>query len=184
MRKGGVSASLLALATFIAAVGTFNLTPVTIALAQETRVGPSGLPLPRFVSLKSGRVNARVGPGLNYAISWLYIKAGLPVEIIQEFDNWRKIRDSEGAVGWVNQSLLSGRRTILAAPWEKDKEQLIPVYSQPQDGARLIAQVEPGAFGQLQQCNGTWCQISFNGREGWMDQTRLWGAYPGEKIEE
>src|SRR5690348_10149454 len=85
----------------------------------STLLGPSGLPLPRFVSLKSGRVNSRIGPGVNYAIDWMYLKPGLPMEILQEFDNWRKVRDSDGAEGWINQSLLSGKRTGIAAPWQK-----------------------------------------------------------------
>src|SRR5690606_37820396 len=85
------------------------------AHAQNTAVGPSGLPLPRFASLKSGRVNLRIGPGLKYPVEWLYLKSGVPMEIIQEYDNWRRVRDSEGAEGWVNQSLLSGRRTAIAA---------------------------------------------------------------------
>ena len=90
--------------------------------AQDVRRGPSGLPLPRFVSLKSGRVNSRIGPGVNYSVDWLYLKPGLPMEIIQEYDNWRRVRDADGAEGWVNQSLLSGRRTAIAAPWQKGKD--------------------------------------------------------------
>src|SRR5690606_10249241 len=83
------------------------------ALAQTAAVGASGLPLPRFVSLKSGKVNLRIGPGLNYPVEWLYLRAGVPMEIIQEYDNWRRVRDAEGAEGWINQSLLSGRRTAI-----------------------------------------------------------------------
>ena len=89
--------------------------------SQTVTLGPSGLPLPRFVSLKSARVNSRIGPGVNYSVDWLYIKAGLPMEIIQEFDNWRRVRDADGAEGWINQSLLSGRRTAIVAPWQSGK---------------------------------------------------------------
>src|SRR4051812_4663541 len=78
------------------------------APAQSVTLGPSGLPLPRFVSLKSGRVNSRVGPGSNYSVDWMYMKAGLPMEVIQEFDTWRRVRDADGSEGWINQSLLSG----------------------------------------------------------------------------
>src|ERR1700751_5997914 len=90
------------------------------ASAQIAR-GPSGLPLPRFVTLKSKRVNLRVGPSNDYAVAWLYLKAGLPVEIIQEYDNWRQIRDSDGTEGWVSQALLSGNRAAIAAPWMRGK---------------------------------------------------------------
>ena len=86
--------------------------------AQAAAKGPSGLPLPRFVSLKAKRVNLRVGPGQNYAVAWLYTKAGVPMEVIQEYDNWRRVRDAEGTEGWVYQSLLSGERTAVTAPWK------------------------------------------------------------------
>ena len=95
-------------------------------------VGASGLPLPRFVSLKSGRVNARIGPGINYAVSWLYSRPGLPMEIIQEYDNWRKVRDLDGAEGWINQSLLTGKRTAIAAPWQRGKEAEIRLLEEPE----------------------------------------------------
>ena len=87
------------------------------ARAQAAAKGPSGLPLPRFVSLKAKRVNLRVGPGQDYAVAWLYTKSGVPMEVIQEYDNWRRVRDAEGTEGWVYQSLLSGERTAMTAPW-------------------------------------------------------------------
>ena len=82
--------------------------------AQQT----TGLPLPRFVSLKASRVNVRIGPSNEHAVKWIFVRAGLPVEIVQEFENWRRIRDSSGAEGWVYHGLLSGRRTALVAPWQ------------------------------------------------------------------
>jgi SH3-like domain-containing protein len=149
------------------------------------RVGPSGLPLPRFVSLKPGRVNLRVGPGRNYAVTWLFLKSGLPVEIVQEYDNWRRIRDSEGTEGWVYQSLLSGKRTGMAAPWQKDKEGvMINVYRSADDKSGIVARVQPGVLGTLTNCNGTYCRAVFSGASGWLRQTDLWGAYPGEKFED
>ena len=85
--------------------------------ADGTALGKSGLPVPRFVSLKAGRVNVRVGPGEDYKVAWVFTRPALPVEIIQEFDTWRRIRDSDGSVGWVFHSLLSGKRTAVVAPW-------------------------------------------------------------------
>ncbi len=151
--------------------------------AQEN-VGPSGLPIPRFVSLQSSQVNMRVGPGTQYAVEWRYVRRGLPVEIIQEYDNWRRIRDSEGAEGWVFHSLLSGRRTGIAAPWAKGKQSGVPLLADAEQGARTIAQVEPGAIGNVVLCDGAWCQMNFSGHIGWMDQDRIWGVYPGETIEQ
>ena len=96
------------------------------AAAQDPARG-TGLPLPRFVSLKSDDVNVRRGPGQEYDVAFTFVRAGLPVEITQEFDNWRKIRNSEGAEGWVFHSLLSGKRTALVAPW--DKSGPFPAYA-------------------------------------------------------
>lgn len=151
---------------------------------QNVKTGPSGLPLPRFVSLKSSRVNMRVGPGLTYAVNWMYMKSGLPMEVIQEYDNWRRVRDAEGAEGWINQALLSGRRTAIAAPWFKGKQAAIELYARPERDARTVVRVEPGAVGQIRTCNGKWCEMEFAGHKGWIDQTLLWGAYPGEAVKE
>jgi len=160
--------------------------PPPVQDAQEPYVarGKSGLPLPRFVSLKSSRVNSRIGPGVTYGVDWLYLKAGLPMEIIQEFDNWRRVRDSDGAEGWINQSLLSGRRTALAAPWQKGKKAHINLLEEPNAKAATVAILEPGVVGQIQSCNGEWCEMSFDGHTGWLTQSLVWGAYPGELIED
>lgn len=146
--------------------------------------GPSGLPLPRFVSLKSAKVNARTGPGVNYSVEWLYMKAGLPVEILQEFDNWRRIRDSEGSEGWVNQTLLSGRRAAIVAPWQAGKTDHINLLASPDGKAAPVAYIQPGVVGSIKTCNGKWCEVSFDGHKGWMTQSALWGAYPGEQFED
>ena len=152
--------------------------------AQDMRRGPSGLPLPRFVSLKSGRVNSRIGPGVNYAVDWMYLKPGLPMEIIQEYDNWRRVRDPDGAEGWVNQSLLSGRRTAIAAPWQKGKDAKIDLLSDPDANSRTLAVIEPGVIGTIRSCNGEWCEMTFGGHTGWINQSLVWGAYPGELVKD
>ena len=151
---------------------------------QDMTRGPSGLPLPRFVSLKSGRVNSRIGPGVNYAVDWLYLKPGLPMEIIQEYDNWRRVRDADGAEGWINQSLLSGRRTAIAAPWQRGKDAEINLLSEPETNARRLAILEPGVLGTIKSCNGDWCQMTFDGHTGWISQSLVWGAYPGEFVKD
>lgn len=150
------------------------------AQAQASAVGPSGLPLPRFVSLKSGRVNLRIGPGLNYPVDWLYLKSGVPMEIVQEYDNWRRVRDAEGAEGWINQSLLSGRRTAIVAPWQDDVEADILLRARPDTTSRIVARLEPGVIGTIRTCDGQWCEMEFSGHRGWLSQTQIWGAYPGE----
>lgn len=162
----------------IAAAAGDNPASATLTL------GPSGLPLPRFVSLKSGKVNSRIGPGLGYAVDWLYLKPGLPMEVVQEFENWRRVRDQDGAEGWVNQSLLSGRRTGIAAPWQRGKTAEIALLAEPNADARPLALLEPGVIGAIQACNGEWCEMTFEGHTGWLKQSLVWGAYPGELVKD
>lgn len=150
--------------------------------AAGTSVGPSGLPLPRFVSLKASRVNLRIGPGLNYAIDWMYLKSGLPMEIIQEYDNWRRVRDADGTEGWINQSLLSGKRTAIVAPWQRGKKTSVALRVDADEKARIVAELEPGVIGTIDSCNGEWCRMDFGQARGWLKQSIVWGAYPGEAI--
>ena len=92
-------------------------------LRRAVTLGPSGLPLPRFVSLKSGRVNSRIGPGVNYSVDWMYTEGrACRWKSSRNIDNWRRVRDADGSEGWINQSLLSGRRTAIVAPWQRGKE--------------------------------------------------------------
>ncbi len=179
-------ATILAFAVAISA-SSLNIAVPSTALAQTTgsiQRGQSGLPLPRFVSLKSSRVNMRIGPGRDYSVEWLYLKSGLPLEIIQEYDNWRRVRDSEGTEGWIYQSLLSGRRTGMAAPWHKGKKATVALLSEPEESAKAVAMVEPGTIGRIHLCNGDWCEITFKGHKGWMKQASVWGAYPGETYQD
>lgn len=111
------------------------------SLAQSGTTGASGFPVPRFVSLKSDRVNVRVGPSRDHRIGWTFVRAGLPVEIVQEFENWRRIRDWEGSEGWVFHSLLTGRRTALVTPWESDM--ITPLREDPRSDARVVAKLSP-----------------------------------------
>jgi SH3-like domain-containing protein len=145
-----------------------------------TQLGASGLPVPRFVSLKSNRVNVRAGPGEDHRVLWIFTKEGLPIEIIAEFDNWRRIRDSEGAEGWVYHSLLSGRRTALIAPWSK--EDTLALHRSAADDAAPAALVEPGVLVDLNVCDGTWCRVTVNEVTGWIRQDALWGVYPKETL--
>ncbi|KPF44507.1 SH3 domain-containing protein [Rhizobium sp. G187] len=150
--------------------------------AQSSTKGPSGLPLPRFVSLKAERVNLRIGPSTDYAVSWRYMKSGLPVEIIREYENWRQIRDADGTEGWVNQTLLTGERTAVAAPWMKGNGENIYVMMRRDStpSAAVVAKLEPGVVLGLKECNGNWCLSEIQGVNGWVSQNEIWGAYPGE----
>jgi len=151
------------------------------AQAQSLKRGPSGLPLPRFVSLKSAKVNVRRGPGQQYDIAWKFARAGLPVEIVQEFDNWRKIRDAEGDEGWIFHSLLSGQRSVIVAPWAG--EQTFALRTRASDDTAIIAYLEANVISQIVQCDGQWCRVRGRGYNGWISQDKLWGVYPSEQIE-
>ncbi|KAA9366660.1 MULTISPECIES: SH3 domain-containing protein [Ochrobactrum] len=165
-------------------IGPLGASHQHAAMAQATSgttLGASGLPVPRFVSLKPARVNLRVGPGRDYAVSWLFMKSGLPVEIIQEYDNWRRIRDADGTEGWVYQSLLSGKRTAITAPWLKNNEgSMITMHRDPTETSGLAAEIEPNVIGTVRQCNGQWCRMDMQGTRGWIKQSDLWGVYPDE----
>jgi SH3-like domain-containing protein len=141
----------------------------------------SGFPIPRFVSLKSDRVNARSGPNKDQDVRWVYTHAGMPVEITAEFENWRRIRDWEGAEGWVYHSLLSGKRMAMVVP--KTKDELVPLYQSADIESAVSARLQSGVLGAIKSCNGNWCQFSGKGFDGYIRQERLWGAYPNEKVE-
>ncbi|HUW73031.1 MAG TPA: SH3 domain-containing protein [Methyloceanibacter sp.] len=149
--------------------------------ATAAKGSQSGLRVPRFVSLKSNRVNVRRGPSTEQAIDWVFARAGLPVEIIAEADNWRRVRDSEGADGWVYHSLLSGRRTVLISPWSKGKE-AVTLYRRRSTGSRAVAQLQSGVLGNILSCDGEWCELTVDDYSGYVEQSRLWGVYRGEEI--
>ena len=145
------------------------------------KAGPSGLPLPRFVSLKADEVNVRRGPGWDHAVAWVFRRIALPVEVIAEYDVWRQVRDSEGATGWVLGSLLSGRRTVLIAPWKTDKR-TIDLYQAAEKSNDVLAKLAPGVLGDVEKCDGSWCRIQAGGVSGYVSQELLWGVYPGEAL--
>ncbi len=150
--------------------------------AQAQQMGKvSGLPVPRFVSLKSDRVNLREGPSKDHRTTWVFERAGLPVEITAEFDTWRKVRDSEGTEGWVLHSLLSGRRTALIAPWKKG--QILALFTRASATSTPAARLQPGVIANVKTCDGIWCRVFGEGFDGYIEQTNLWGVYADEKIE-
>jgi SH3-like domain-containing protein len=152
--------------------------------------GSTGLAVPRFVSLKVDRVNLRQGPGTEYPTSWVFHRAGLPVEILKEFEGWRQIRDAEGAVGWVQGVMLSGRRTALVSPWELKSSTATaatartpaPLRDDDRPDAPAIAFAEPGVVAGVMACDGRWCRVSVGGVRGYIEQVKLWGVYAGEIV--
>ncbi|MGY6710390.1 MAG: SH3 domain-containing protein [Rhizobiaceae bacterium] len=181
MSSLAIALRLLCLTALCAGLAATGPSPaIAQTQSQNVQLGPSGLPLPRFVSLRAPRANLRVGPGTNYAVQWTFVRSGVPLEIVQEYDNWRRVRDAEGAEGWINHSLLSGNRTAVVAPWERGQIPELPLRAQPNETARIVARLEPGLMGAVRSCDGQWCEMDFSGVRGWIPQSRLWGAYPGE----
>ncbi len=158
-------------------------------------LGPSGYPLPRFASLGSSKINVRHGPGQKYDVAWIFVQNGLPVEIIQEFDAWRKIRDSEGAEGWVHKTLLSGRRTALVTPWLVGKEtEGTVLFARADQSSAQRAVLHPGVLLTIDKCADNWCQITGRYKKeptdtrsqnfsGYIDQSALWGVYQNEELD-
>ena len=189
------AASAFAKLTALLALLIFNTIIVPVSRAAEPPAEPpaeapagqtgSGLPVPRFVSLKSDRVNLRNGPGTEYPTGWVYRRAGLPLEVVKEFEGWRQVRDSEGATGWVLQSFLSGRRTGLVLPWEVkagSSPPQVPIRSSDSESAGMVAKVEAGVIANLHSCDGRWCRVTIETFAGFIEQKKLWGVYEGEKI--
>jgi len=161
---------------------TILWSPAAARAAEALAVGTvSKLPIPRFVSLKADRVNLREGPSKDHRTSWVFQRSGLPVEVTAEFETWRRIRDAEGAEGWVLHSLLSGRRTALIAPWSKTGP--LPLFQKANAKADVAAQLEPGVLASVRSCDGSWCRITGAGFDGYIPQDKLWGVYPNEKVD-
>ena len=139
----------------------------------------TGLPIPRFVSIKAKTARMRVGPGTAYQIIWVYSAPALPIEILAEYGHWRQVRDSTGSSGWMYAALLSGRRTGLVAPWAKTD---VMLYRARSLTAAIVAQLQPDVRVRLYSCDGSWCEVSVAGdpATGFIKQSAVWGAYPGE----
>lgn len=154
-------------------------TPVAApTLPAKRTTGPSGLPLPRFVSFRSSEANMRTGPGIRYPIKWVYRRRGLPIEIVDEFDTWRQVRDWQGTVGWVHQSMLQGRRYVLVTGAVRT------LFDEPSGESRPVARVEAGVIGELESCNEQdWCQVEIKDITGWLPLDHIYGVYRGEILD-
>lgn len=143
------------------------------ATADETK-----LPLPRYASLESDEVNLRAGPGEKYPKLWVYQRRGMPVEIIEEFDIWRRVRDYQGVVGWVKGSLLSGRRTGIILETQRT------LRKRAEDESTAVALLDPGVVVRVLECDGAWCRLEVQGYKGWLKRAEFWGVYPDEAVKE
>lgn len=148
----------------------------TTATAQE--VGPvTNLPLPRFVSLKSAEVNVRRGPSLSHRIDWIYQRRDMPLQVVAEYGNWRRVIDRDGLGGWVHYIMLSGNRTVIV-----DAE-LQPLYSRPDFNSTQQALLENGVIARIDECQADWCRLRADGQRGWAPKTALWGVTEDEILD-
>lgn len=165
---------LLLLICFLTSA-SLNAAPAEVD--SDAAKGVSGLPLPRYASLRSNEVNMRTGPGTRYPILWVFTHPNLPVEITAEYEIWRRVRDPEGAEGWVHKSALSGKRTVIVTGGMRE------LRLKPDDAAATAAHLEMGATGLLQNCAQDWCKVKFDGIKGYLRKNQFWGAYVNEVFE-
>lgn len=160
-------AAVLSLAIFVVA-------PISEAWAKGKRGPVTNLPLPRYVSMKASEGNVRRGPSLTHRIDWVFKRRGMPLEITAEYGHWRRVRDQDGAGGWVHYALLSGVRTVLI------QEDMLTVHAHPNPQAPITAAFEYGVVARLGECAEAWCEITAGGYSGWAPKSKLWGVAPEE----
>ena len=166
--RAGLSAFILLICAILLPARTDAAAPL---------IGPSGNPLPRFVSLSPEIAYLRTGPGLQYPVVWVYQRRHLPFEIIDEHGPWRQVRDIEGATGWMHVRLLSSKRTVLLVG------RTLTLHADPDPGAPVVLTADGGVIGRALACRGDWCRLDIDGRKGWIERRRLWGVYPQETFE-
>ena len=156
-----------------------GLMPLNNAHAQEAKlvVQGSGLPVPRFVSLKSNKVNMRVGPGREYPLSWVYTQKDLPLKVIAEFDVWRKVIDHEGTTGWVHSQLVTLKRFALI------QSRLTKLHRKADSASPVVAVADKGVLLELQLCEPSWCRVASDDLRAFVRREDIWGVLESERLD-
>lgn len=165
------------------------LAPHCVLASQNGKV--SGLPVPRFVALKSAETNLRKGPNIRYPIVWTYKKRGYPMEIVAEFENWRKLKDQDGEEGWVHVNLVTGTRNVVInsnkyheeLPEYGELENELVLFRYPDEHSFPMMRAELGVLANIKSCDPDWCKIKVADTTGWVRKDNLWGVYAEEVIE-
>lgn len=152
---------------------SFFFPVISYSADEETK-----LPLPRFVSMRSKEANIRTGPGVRYPIKWVIVKEDIPVEIIAEYEDWRKIRDIAQDEGWIHKAMLSGTRTAIVKGNKKH------IYVEANDKSKTIAIANKGTHLKVASCDGFFCEVKAKKVDGFIHQDNLFGIYDGEKFGE
>lgn len=158
--------------------GTVGISIAAQAADETSILNPSGMAVPRFVTLKSDYVNARVGPGKRYPIRWVFKRKRLPVSIVEEFANWRKIQDRDGDGGWVHKSLLSGERSVIIKGGTQH------LYTRPDSTSRPVVRAGENVIAQVDACTPDWCELMIGEYKGWARKADIWGVAREEVFEE
>ena len=159
----------------LVSLGAAILLALTTSVAAEApsdgKRGPvTNLPLPRYVSLKASKANVRRGPSRTHRIDWVFTRKSMPLQITAEYGHWRRVRDIEGAGGWVHYSLLSGARTVIV------EQDMLPLAVRPGEKMAAAAHLEMGVIAKLEECNPEWCRLNAGGYKGWVLKDTLWGV--------
>lgn len=148
-----------------------------LALLPAQAADKTALPVPRFVTLRSDKVNVRTGPGEQYPIDWVFTRKDMPVEIVAEFNHWHRIRDVEGTEGWVQERMVTGKRAVIVRGQQR------VLRDRPTGDAAIVARAEPGVIAKLLECQPGWCRVEAAGVSGWLKREEIWGVYPGEVVQ-
>ena len=159
MKTGKTFGTIVVLATLLA-----------ISAQAEERGKVTNLPIPRYVSLKASEGNVRRGPSLSHRIDWVFTRRDMPLEVTDEYGNWRRVRDRDGQGGWIHFSLLSGVRTVIV------EEDMAALHMKPDGAAPVTARAEAGVIAELDECAADWCRIDADGYRGWVRRAALWGV--------
>lgn len=151
--------------------GVACLSLVAIDSADAQRRKP-----PYYASISAGEARMRTGPGKNYPVSWEYRRADLPIKVVDIYKDWRKIEDPGGTQGWMQVGLLADRRTAIVVG------QAIEMRASASPGARINWRAAPGVVGRISDCDRGWCRYEVGRRSGYVQQARLWGVDPGERL--
>lgn len=158
--------------------GVIGLAAAAALLAGGAAAWAQARKAPYYASIGAGEARMRTGPGRNYPVDWLYLRAGLPVKVIETYPSWRKIEDPDGTTGWMQANLLTDTRTAMVRSGE-----IRVLREQPQPGAKIAWRVEPKVIGRITRCEDGWCRFDVRGRAGYIEVANLWGVDPGEAVE-
>lgn len=170
-------AFVFALVANLAAASTLNAAPMS-ASAPGEEYDPIAQADGSFMSILPDKVNMRAAPRADSLIQWVYVRAGLPVLVVEEYDNWRKILDPDGSTGWIREDMLSDRRTVIITGRTRT------MFDRARADANPTYQVEPGNVGTVRICQGAWCRITIGSATGWILRTHLWGTFEGEEFDQ